>query len=276
MTTLVGALLLLGAGPGVPQTSSSLPATGDGRERQAVARLAARGLPVFCGGGRADEVALSFDDGPTVFTPRLLAALRRSSQPGSKTGVPATFFLIGGNADRYPAYARAEAAIGAVGAHTQTHATLTGLARGAARREIAAGKQSVEQAVGERVRLFRPVGGHRSSAIDRMAAEQGLLTVMYTVDPRDWARSSTDSIAVAVLSDPRLLPGAIVVLHELRRPTIEAVPAIVRGLRRRGLQLVSVPRLLADDPPTLAEQRLDLRAGSCAHLFRRAPRRQMP
>ena len=235
------------------------------REQRAVARLAARGLPIFCGGGRANEVALTFDDGPTPLTPRLLAALRRSSQPPT----PATFFLIGRSAVTYRAHARAEAALGAVGAHTLTHSTLTKLATAAARRELAEGKRSVERAIGAPVRLFRPPGGHRSPAIDRLVAEQSLLSVLYTVDPRDWARPDAGSIAAAVVSDRRLVPGAIVVLHEFHRPTIEAIPAIVHSLRRCGLRLVSVPRLLADDPPTLAEQHEDARAGSCVHLYRR-------
>jgi peptidoglycan/xylan/chitin deacetylase (PgdA/CDA1 family) len=274
VTALVGGLLFFGAGQDVPQ---STPSEGGGEQR-AVARLVARGLPVFCGGGRANEVALTFDDGPTVYTPRLLAALRRSSQPGSKAGVQATFFLIGSNAARYPSFAGAERARGAVGSHTQTHATLTRLSPDAARREIAAGKRLVERALGETVQLFRPVGGRRTAATDRMVAEQGLLTVMYAVDPRDWARSSAESIAAAVLSDSRLVPGAIVLLHEFHLQTIDAVPAIVRGLTRRDLRLVSVPELLADDPPTVAEQREDARAGSCAHLYRRplALRRQTP
>ena len=274
--TAVGGLLFLGAGQPVPHSNSALSPSAGGRERPAVARLIARGLPVFCGGGRGNGVALTFDDGPTVYTPRLLAALRRSPQPGSKAGVPVTFFLIGRNAARYPSYVRAASARGAVGVHTQTHATLTGLAPSAARHEIAAGKRSVERALGGTVQFFRPVGGHRTAAIDRIAAEQKLLTIMYTVDPRDWARSSAESIVSAVLSDPRLVPGAIVVLHEFHLPTIDAVPAIVRGLSRRGLRLESVPQLLADDPPTLAEQRDDLRAGSCVHLYRRPLRHQTP
>jgi peptidoglycan/xylan/chitin deacetylase (PgdA/CDA1 family) len=238
------------------------------REERAVKKMVTRGLPVYCGGGRTHEVALTFDDGPGPYTPRLLAALRRSSLPGALASVPATFFLIGENAVRYPSYARLEARIGAVGSHTENHRVLTRLRRAAVRREIAAGEKSVERVLGESVQLFRPPGGHRSAAIDRIVAELKLLTVLWSVDPRDWARGAT-SIVTAVESDPRLVPGAIVVLHEFHPATIEALPAIVGDLRRRGLRPVSVPRLLTDDPPTLAEQREDVVADSCVHLYRR-------
>ena len=260
---LTGVVLVLGSGvAGQVRPAESM------RERQAVARIAARGLPLYCGGGRTREVALTFDDGPTTHTPRLLEALREASRSPSHARVPATFFLIGQSAARYRSYAGAEAEVGSVGAHTQTHTTLTGLEPAAARREIVEGKRSVERALGELVQLFRPTGGRRSPAIDRIVASSGLLTVMWTVDPRDWARTDPLSVATAVASDPRLVPGAIVVLHEFNLATIEAVPAIVRNLRRRGLLPVTVPRLLADDPPTLAEQREDARAGSCVHVFR--------
>jgi peptidoglycan/xylan/chitin deacetylase (PgdA/CDA1 family) len=251
-----GVVLVLGSGvDGQVRPAESM------RERQAVARIAARGLPLYCGGGRTREVALSFDDGPTTYTPRLLKALREASR-FSHAPVPATFFLIGQSAARYRSYARAEAEVGSVGAHTQTHTTLTGLAPAAARREIVEGKRSVERALGEIVHLFRPTEGRRNPPIDRIVASSGLLTVMWTVDPRDWAMTDPVSVTKAVASDPRLVPGAIVVLHEFNLTRIEAVPAIVRDLRHRGLLPVTVPRLLLDDPPTLAEQREDARGGA--------------
>lgn len=265
-----GALLLLGAGTGVQRAAPAPPPNEPEREQRALTLLTARGLPVYCGGGRSKEVALTFDDGPTGYTPRLLAALRRSAPPTSTSGVPATFFLIGRNAARYPAYARAEAARGAVGIHTRAHTMLTGLSPDAARREIAAAKRTIEEVLGRRAQLFRPVGGRRNAMVDRIAAEQKLLTIMYTVDPRDWARASAESTLAAVASDPRLVPGAIILLHEFRPATIEAISGIVRVLERRGLRLVSVPKLLADDPPTRAEQQQDLRAGSCVHLYTNA------
>ena len=230
------------------------------REQRAVATIAGRGLPLYCGGGHTSEVALTFDDGPTAYTPRLLDALRRS-------GAPATFFLIGESAARYRSYARTEAELGAVGAHTQHHLALTGLGLAAARREIVEGTRSVDRAVGATVRLFRPPGGRRSLAIDRIVASQGLLAVGWAVDPRDWARASPNSVVAALASDPRLVGGAIVVLHEFKLSTIGAFPALVHMLRQRGLHPVTVPRLLADDPPTLTQQRDDARAGSCVHLY---------
>jgi len=230
------------------------------REQRTVAALAARGLPVFCAGGRRREVALTFDDGPAAYTRELVAELRRE-------GVKATFFEIGAQASGDPAATRLEGGVGVVGEHTETHATLTQETAQAAAWEITTGQHSVERALGRPVTLFRPPGDHRNSKIDRLVARQGLLSVGYTVDPHDWALHSTLAVIDAVESDPRLVPGAIVLLHENHTTTVDAVPAIVGYLRARGLTPVTVPKLLADSPPTLRDQQDDLQAGSCVHLF---------
>ena len=47
-------------------------------------------------------------------------------------------------------------------------------------------------------------------------------------------------------------PGAIILMHDAggtRTETVAALPAIIEGLRKRGYTLVTVPRLLIDDPP---------------------------
>jgi peptidoglycan-N-acetylglucosamine deacetylase len=175
----------------------------------------------------------------------------------------ATFFEIGADAERLPAYSRREGRVGAVGDHTQTHATLTREPLADVVWEIAAGRRSVARATGRPVELFRPPGGHRDRRVDSAVARQHLLSVLWTVDPRDWARRTSAAVVKAVESDPRVRGGAIILLHENHATTIAAVARVVKWLRARGLRLVTVPRLLADDPPTLVQQRRDLAAGGC-------------
>jgi peptidoglycan/xylan/chitin deacetylase (PgdA/CDA1 family) len=65
---------------------------------------------------------------------------------------------------------------------------------------------------------------------------------MWSVDPRDWAEQDPTVIAQRVLADAKA--GDIVILHDLRQPTVDAVPAILRGLREEGIRPVTVSRLL--------------------------------
>src|SRR4051794_20241679 len=79
-----------------------------------------RGEPIYCGGGRGNVVALTFDDGPGPFTERLLALLRAAD-------AHATFFLVGSRLRDWPEAPRAESELGAVGNHTWSHPHLTEL-----------------------------------------------------------------------------------------------------------------------------------------------------
>jgi len=66
-------------------------------------------------------------------------------------------------------------------------------------------------------------------------------TALWNVDPRDWSGISVSQVVHNVLSATR--PGAIVVMH-MKTVTAQALPAIIAGLRRRGLEPVSLPALL--------------------------------
>ena len=203
-------------------------------------------MPYITRGGRRGRlVALTFDDGPGAITPALLATLRR-------TRAPATFFPLGSAAQANPAVARAERrGLFALGSHTRSHPRLPDLAPQGQRAEIAGGADAVESATGRRPRLFRPPYGEWNDATLAATRRDRALMVFWTHSSYDWRTLDADAITRRVL---RLAePGAIFLLHDAggatRQPTLEAVPRIVRGLRRRGYRLVTVPRMLRDAPP---------------------------
>jgi peptidoglycan-N-acetylglucosamine deacetylase len=184
-------------------------------------------------------VALSFDDGPSpLSTPRVLATLRRLH-------VPATFFVIGYLAEEYPGLVRREERAGmTVGNHSYNHPEVPPfdqLPASLVRDEIALGQRAIAKA-GLRARLFRPPGGSVSPGVVRAARRLGERVVLWSVDPGDWRGIGAKQIVRAVLAAVR--PGSIVLLHDGggdRSATVAALPAIVKGIRRRGLRLVAVP-----------------------------------
>ena len=184
-------------------------------------------------------VALTFDDGPSPqYTPRFLATLTRLH-------VHATFFVIGYLAAAYPQLVRRELRLGmTVGNHSYNHPEVPPfdqLPPPLMRDEIALGGQVLSR-LGARPRLFRPPGGSSSPALVRAAAALGQRVVLWSVDPTDWSPGSTArQIARRVLSAVR--PGSIVILHDgggNRSATLAALPAIVRGIRQRGLHLLAL------------------------------------
>ena len=214
-------------------------------EAQAIQRVRRRMPYVTRGGRRGRMIALTFDDGPGPLTPAFLAELRRLR-------APATFFQLGGQVQSNPALALAEHGRPfAVGSHTISHARLTTLDAAAQQAEIAGGADAIEANSGRRPRLFRPPYGAWDAATLAAARRDRALVVFWTHSIYDWKLLDADRITRRAL---RLAePGAILLLHDAggstRQPTLEALPRVVRGLRRRGYRLVTVPRLLRDAPP---------------------------
>ena len=184
-------------------------------------------------------VALTFDDGPwPSSTPRILDELRRLH-------VRATFFVIGYLAQQYPALVRRELRLGmVVGNHSYNHPQVPPFGElpvPLLRDEIALGQQILTR-LGVQTHLFRPPGGSTSANVVRAAAAVGDRVVLWSVDPGDWQPGVyADQVAQRVLSSVR--PGSIVILHDGggdRSATLAALPAIVNGIRARGLRLVAL------------------------------------
>jgi peptidoglycan/xylan/chitin deacetylase (PgdA/CDA1 family) len=183
-------------------------------------------------------VALTFDDGPQPrHTEAVLDQLERA-------GAQATFFVVGELAARHPDLVRRAHAAGmSVGNHTWDHgrsAPFHTLPIPDVRDQIDRTNQ-VLRGLGIAPRLFRAAGRKRQRPeVVQVAAELGLRTVAWTVDPADWRADATpDGIAAEVLRDAA--SGAVVLLHDGggdRSATAAALPAIVAGLRGAGLEPV--------------------------------------
>jgi peptidoglycan/xylan/chitin deacetylase (PgdA/CDA1 family) len=163
--------------------------------------------------------------------------------------VRATFFLIGEQVT--PAYRRLllrELRDGDVlGDHTFTHPDLplSGGVRPQVQRTLAA----IRSLTGYTPCLFRPPYGAYDSEVVRQARSLGLATVLWNVDPTDWALPGTEAIVQRVLAQVR--PGSIILSHDGGGPrgeTLAAYPRIIRALRARGLRIVTIPQLLGFRP----------------------------
>ena len=184
-----------------------------------------------------DTVALTFDDGPSRYTPSILAVLRRLQ-------VPATFFAIGVQAGEYPDLIRAELVAGmTVQNHSYSHAQpFAQQSTRVIEEQVALGARSLRR-LGAEAALFRPPGGSYSPEVVAAAKAQGERTILWSVDPGDWRPGATSrGIVRRVLAAVR--PGSIVLLHDGggdRSATLAALPKIIAGIRSRGLKLVSLP-----------------------------------
>src|SRR5581483_574374 len=156
---------------------------------------------------------------------------------------------------RFPSLPRRELRFGVLGDHTATHADLGMLAPSGVRREIEGARLAIAEAGAGSVHLFRPPYGVHTAAVDALAHRDGLVEVLWSVDSGDSDYPAEDfhQISRNVRHDVR--PGAIVLMHENRGQTIRALRAILPWLDRRRLRAVTVPQLLAADPPTVGQLR---------------------
>jgi len=195
--------------------------------------------------GRTDtaSVALTFDDGPTPDTLRILDVLAAHDVRG-------TFFMIGQRVERHPEIARRVATDGhAIGNHSYSHPLYLSRSPGETRRQLARTQDVIADATGVRPIWSRPPYGVRTPAYFSAARSLRLRTVQWTVAGFDWKQRRADAIARAVLAGIRA--GAIVLLHDGateppmdRRETAASLPMIIGRARARGLRIASLQDLL--------------------------------
>jgi peptidoglycan-N-acetylglucosamine deacetylase len=184
-------------------------------------------------------VALTFDDGPSAYTGRMLDILKRN-------GVHGTFFVIGQQvAGGASVLRRALKEGNAIGNHTYTHANVSGGGLG----QIRSTQATILRNTGYTPCVFRPPYGATSSLLVGQARSLGLDTILWDVDPRDWARPGSGAIYSNVVGNTR--PGSIILSHDgggPREQTLAAYQSIIPTLKRRGYRFATVPELLGLKP----------------------------
>jgi peptidoglycan-N-acetylglucosamine deacetylase len=225
------------------------PGGGVGGGSAAVARLAGLGRVVACGGSHGRDVALTFDDGPGPYSALVVRILERAH-------ARATFFLVGKELALRPWVPALERRVAVLGDHSWSHVVLPALDTHSIRRELVTTARAVERLTHAPVQLFRPPYGAHDARVDAAARSLGLLQILWSVDSRDWAGAPWYQIGATV--ERALRPGSIVLLHENRGQTARALRfEILPYLRTHHLRAVTIPELLAADPPS----RQQLRAG---------------
>lgn len=238
-------------GPSAPHPRLSLASAhtiGSGGAVKPAARPPVDAAPVATGGRipgvdcrRAKCVALTFDDGPDIYTEQLLRTLRDAH-------VRATFFMLGIQVQKFPTVARhVAAATEEIGDHTWDHKDLTLITPHDARIEIARARTEIADVIGMWPALFRPPYGSTNPTVAGLAGGLGMPVILWNVDTLDWKDRVAKIVAQRAVSEAR--PGSIILMHDIYSSTVDAVPAIIKGLRQRGFTVVTVSQLLGSTRP---------------------------
>jgi peptidoglycan/xylan/chitin deacetylase (PgdA/CDA1 family) len=204
-----------------------------------IAPLRRRLLPGLSGAGDPGHIALTFDDGPDrASTPAFIDTL-------AQHGVKATFFLLGRMLEAAPELgARLADAGHEVAVHGWDHRVMLFRGPRESLDDLARAKDAITAATGRIPRWYRPPYGVLSASALWAARRLDLTPVLWTNWGRDWTRAATPASVFGTLTRD-LKGGATVLLHDSDctsapgswRNTLGALPALLEGVRIRGLSI---------------------------------------
>ena len=177
-------------------------------------------------------VALTFDDGPSEYTKRILRTLKQYDSV-------ATFFVVGNRVELFEDVLKEELEIGCeIGNHTYEHKVLTELNAEQIWLQIYRTNEAVKKVTGEYPTLMRPPCGYDNGSTNCIIA---MPLILWSVDTKDWQTQNCYCSVQTVLENVK--DGDIILMHDMYEASAEAVETIVPSLIAEGYQLVTVSEL---------------------------------
>ena len=187
-------------------------------------------------------VALTFDDGPSPFTDRLLQILNDND-------AKSTFFLIGNKVAANPAGAKRVADAGMeVANHTWEHPNMTTIPPEDIGSQISKANDAIQAATGQRPKLLRTAGGLINDNVLAAAKQQGMADINWDVIPFDWMNDA-NTAATTYMLKTQIKPRSVVLFHDTYSSTVDVVYQFIPVLKTNGYHLVTVSQLLGPRAP---------------------------
>lgn len=177
-------------------------------------------------------IALTFDDGPSYNTSRLIDIL-------NKYNAKATFFVVGSRLkDNAKVLKKIKDSGMEIGNHTYSHKLLTKLSEDKINEEFSKTDNLVYEFTGKKPSIVRPSYGSVNKRIKKLADRP---IIIWDIDTLDWKHHNSSYISNNVLNKAK--DGDIVLMHDIYTATVNAVELLVPKLMNEGYQLVTVSEL---------------------------------
>ncbi len=187
-------------------------------------------------------IALTFDDGPSPYTGRLLQILKDND-------AKATFFEIGNKVAANPEGAKSVVDAGMeLGNHTWEHPNMTTIPPEDIPAQFSKASDAIEAATGQRPKLVRTAGGLINDQVLAEAKKQGLADINWDVIPFDWANDANTQATRFMLMS-QIKPNSVVLFHDTYSSTVDLVYQFLPVLRTNGYHMVTVSQMLGPRAP---------------------------
>ena len=191
-------------------------------------------------------VTLTFDDGPDASITQKVVEMCK------KLKIPATFFQVGDNIDRYPLISRyIHDNRFVIAGHSKSHASANNTAPEQLTKDIESGAQSILNAIGKQSVYYRPPYGDYTN--DSMAVwnNLGYLAIKWSVDTKDWSSDSTNITVIEHIKDKLLLDsnnGHILLCHDSHHSCFAALSEIKSTFISYGYRFVTMEECIGVSP----------------------------
>ena len=180
------------------------------------------------------SIALTFDDGPSSFTNRLLDCLE-------KNNAKATFFMTGTEIASFPDEVKRMKKLGCeLGNHTYDHTELTTLSFDEISSEVDKVNEQLINLTGEGASVVRPPYG---SVNDTVKSAINLPLILWSIDTLDWKTLNAESTVEEVMNNVK--DGSVILMHDIFSTSVDAAEILIPQLIEKGYQLVTVHELAA-------------------------------
>lgn len=177
-------------------------------------------------------VAITFDDGPSGYTPKLLDGLKAR-------GAKATFFCVGTNASAHADTLKRMVNEGhQIANHTYSHPQLTKLGASEIQNELSKCRKYLVSAAGEQTFCLRPPYGSYNNTVKQTA---NCPLILWSVDTLDWKSRNADSVYNVITRETK--DGSIILLHDLYSTSVTAALRAIDTLQQQGYEFVTVKEL---------------------------------
>jgi len=182
------------------------------------------------------KIALTFDDGPSIYTTKILNILQQNEGRLS-------FFVMGNLVEEHKGKIIRAAHMGCeIICHSWDHSDYTKLSKRAIKKQLYNTVAAIASVTGKVSPMFRPPYGYYNENVEKVARKLGLSMVNWSVDPRDWECLDADAVYSVIMNE--IKEGDIILCHDVYDSTAKAMSRVIPDLIAQGYELVTVSELL--------------------------------